>query len=134
MSAGKCCLDCGSGPMVSVQNRKLGQVRSAGRGLCGPCYMIRWKSGTLIDRSRQSRTLEDFLDDWRALHQRGGNVSQVAAAIGMDVSAVRRRLRQAREAGHYVPEVLDDYARIRSQANRKLAQAAAASTAEEAER
>ena len=43
------CRDCGSGPLVPVKRRQPGQVRAAGRGLCGPCYMRAWKAGEHID-------------------------------------------------------------------------------------
>ncbi len=114
------CRDCGSGPLVPVKRRQPGQVRAAGRGLCGPCYMRAWKAGEHIDAPRTTRSLEEFLDDWRVLIVREGctNHRQIASAMGIDPSQVRRRLREARAAGLYVPEVVDDYARIRSQANR----------------
>jgi len=82
--------------------------------------MRAWKAGEHIDAPRTTRSLEEFLDDWRVLIVREGctNHRQIASAMGIDPSQVRRRLREARAAGLYVPEVVDDYARIRSQANR----------------
>ena len=117
----KRCDDCGSGPMVPSHLWRPGQVRDAGRSICGRCSTARRRNGTLIDTPQRNYSLEDFVDTWRSLVVRGGciNLSTIAAAMGRHPSTVRRRLREARLAGLHVPEVSDDRARMLSQALRK---------------
>lgn len=70
-----------------------------GRGLCEPCYVHNWKSGTLADFERTSRTRDELLDDWEILRRQGFSMAHAADRLGITRKGLERAIDRARRDG-----------------------------------
>lgn len=76
------------------------------RGLCGSCYEMHWRAGTLdqFPTMRTQRRREHFVADYQLLRSEGYTRRQIADRLGMTYPAVHRAYRRAVVAGALTPD------------------------------
>ncbi len=70
-----------------------------GRGLINSCYERIRRRGGLHDWPRQTRPVDDLLDDYTLLHRQGYTHRQIADRLGCRLASMRRQLTRARARG-----------------------------------
>lgn len=99
MTTQKTCLDCGI-RLVSQKNAApVGCAKHRGRGLCGNCYDVRYRAGTLADLPPLTRPRAEVIADWDVLRREGLTVRQAAVKLGMRPDALSQAILRAARDG-----------------------------------
>lgn len=92
------CLRCQVLVYPKTNKPRYGKVHD-GRGLCSCCHQWAVDHSCLDDYKRLTKTREEVMSAWVALHRRGYTRSEAAAFLGMDSKSFRRAHGRARAAG-----------------------------------